>query len=147
MNDYNVMLSIQYLSIVLFIGLPFLARLIWKEYSAIPFVLLLVIFWLISSLVAIITIATFTRGWGLGLWFYQKSYTTNFHHILGRETSILMLSISAGGNKIMRNGKTPRRFTLKTRLLWDGCLSRNRNTTRKTNLFVGLKRNHDFFVV
>ena len=67
MNDYNVMVGIQYLSIVLFIGLPFLARLIWKEYSAIPFVLLLVIFWLISSLVAIVTIATFTSGWGLGL--------------------------------------------------------------------------------
>ena len=67
MNDYNVMLSIQLLSIVLFIGLPFLVWKIWNEYSAIPYVLMMIIFWLISSLVAIITIATFTRGWGLGL--------------------------------------------------------------------------------
>ena len=67
MNDYNVMLSIQYLSIVLFIGLPFLVRLIWKEYDAIGYVLLMILFWMISSFVAIVSIATFSRGWGLGL--------------------------------------------------------------------------------
>ena len=58
MNDYNVMLSIQYLSIVLFIGLPFLVRLIWKEYDAIGYVLLMILFWMISSLVAVVSVIT-----------------------------------------------------------------------------------------
>ena len=62
MNDYNVMLSIQYLSIVLFIGLPFLVWKIWNEYSAIPYVLMMIIFWLISSLVAVVSVYTFTAG-------------------------------------------------------------------------------------
>ena len=62
MDTYNVMLSIQILSIVLFIGLPFLVRIIWNEYDAIGFVLFMVLFWMISSFVAIVSVYTWSAG-------------------------------------------------------------------------------------
>ena len=62
MDTYNVMLSIQILSVVLFFGLPILARKIWKETDAIGFVLFMVLFWMICSFVAIVSVYTLTAG-------------------------------------------------------------------------------------
>ena len=62
MDTYNVMMSIQLLSILLFFGLPYLARLIYLNTDAISFILFIVLFWLICSFVAIVSVYTWTAG-------------------------------------------------------------------------------------
>ena len=62
MDTYNVMLSIQILSVLLFFGLPYLARLIYLNTDAISFILFIVLFWLICSFVAIVSVYTWTAG-------------------------------------------------------------------------------------
>ena len=58
--DYTntIILGLQILCVVLTISLPYLARLIFYEYSAIPYVLMIVLFWIISSLVACVSVIT-----------------------------------------------------------------------------------------
>ena len=62
MDTYNVMLSIQILSVVLFVCLPYLAWKIWNEYDAIGFVLFMILFRMICSFVAIVSVYTWTAG-------------------------------------------------------------------------------------
>ncbi len=58
--DYTntIILGLQILCVVLTISLPYLARLLWHEYDAISFTLFLVLFWMISSLVAGVSVIT-----------------------------------------------------------------------------------------
>ena len=65
MDTNTIILGIQILSIMLFIGLPILARIIWKEYDAIGFTLFIVLFWMISSFVAVVSVYTWTAGFGV----------------------------------------------------------------------------------
>ncbi len=65
MDTFNVMMSIQILSIMLFFGLPYLARLIYLNTDAIAFILFIVLFWLICSFVAIVSVYTWTAGFGV----------------------------------------------------------------------------------
>ena len=62
MDTFNVMLAIQILSIMLFFGLPFMARQIWLTTDQITFILFIVLFWLICSFVAIVSVYTWTAG-------------------------------------------------------------------------------------
>ena len=62
MDTFNVMLAIQILSIMLFFGLPFMARQIWLTTDQIAFILFIVLFWLICSFVAIVSVYTWTAG-------------------------------------------------------------------------------------
>tara|TARA_R100000656_G_scaffold120791_1_gene95321 strand:- start:114 stop:383 length:270 start_codon:yes stop_codon:yes gene_type:complete len=64
MDIYYVMLSIQILSILLFFGLPIIARQIWLTTDQIFFIMLIVLFWLICSFVAIVSVYTWTAGFG-----------------------------------------------------------------------------------
>ena len=65
MDTYYVMLSIQILSIMLFFGLPIIARQIWLTTDQIFFIMLIVLFWLICSFVAIVSVYTWTAGFGV----------------------------------------------------------------------------------
>jgi hypothetical protein len=65
MDTYYVMLSIQILSILLFFGLPILARQIYLTTDQISFILFIVLFWLICSFVAIVSVYTWTAGFGV----------------------------------------------------------------------------------
>ena len=65
MNTFDVMMSIQILSIMLFFGLPYLARLIYLNTDTISFVLFIVLFWLICSFVAIVSVYTWSAGFGV----------------------------------------------------------------------------------
>jgi hypothetical protein len=65
MGTYYVMLSIQILSILLFFGLPILARQIYLTTDQISFILFIVLFWLICSFVAIVSVYTWTAGFGV----------------------------------------------------------------------------------
>jgi ABC-type multidrug transport system permease subunit len=65
MDTFNVMMSIQILSIMLFFGLPYLARLIYLNTEAISFILFIILFWLICSFVAIVSVYTWTAGFGV----------------------------------------------------------------------------------
>ena len=65
MDTNSVMLSIQILSFVLFVCLPFLARLLWREYDALGFTLFVILFWMISSFVAVVSVYTWTSGLAL----------------------------------------------------------------------------------
>jgi phosphoglycerol transferase MdoB-like AlkP superfamily enzyme len=62
MDTYNVILAIQILSIMLVFGLPYIARQIWLTTDKIAFILFIVLFWLICSFVAIVSVYTWTAG-------------------------------------------------------------------------------------
>ena len=62
MDTFNVMFAIQILSVLLFFGLPFMARQIWLTTDQITFILFIVLFWLICSFVAIVSVYTWTVG-------------------------------------------------------------------------------------
>ena len=62
MDTYNVMLAIQILSVLLFFGLPFMARQIWLTTDHIFFIMMIVLYWLICSFVAIVSVYTWTAG-------------------------------------------------------------------------------------
>ena len=62
MDTYNVILAIQILSVALFFGLPYLAKLIWDNTDKITFILFMFLFWLICSFVAIVSVYTWTAG-------------------------------------------------------------------------------------
>ena len=141
MDTYNVMLSIQILSVLLFFGLPILARQIWLTMDQISFILFIVLFWLICSFVAIVSVYTWTAGFAS--WYYQWCCMTNFHLILGRAMNSFHEKNFFIGKPIIRNGKTQERLRHKKRSPLNGRLSRNRNTTRKGDLFEGIKSGND----
>ena len=65
MDTYYVMLSIQILSILLFFGLPILARQIYLTTDQISFILFIILFWMVCSFVAIVSVYTWTAGFGV----------------------------------------------------------------------------------
>jgi hypothetical protein len=65
MDTYYVMLSIQILSIMLFFGLPILARQIYLTTDQISFILFIILFWMVCSFVAIVSVYTWTAGFGV----------------------------------------------------------------------------------
>ena len=59
MNDYNVVeIGLQILSIALFFGLPYLAKLIWYNTDKITFILFMFLFWLICTFVTFVSVIT-----------------------------------------------------------------------------------------
>ena len=144
MDTYNVMMSIQILSILLFFGLPYLARLIYLNTEAISFILFIVLFWLICSFVAIVSVYTWTAGFAS--WYCQWYFTTISRLIIGENFQpriYLIKKDSWLGNPIMRNGKKPKRLRLKIRSLRNGWASQNRNTIKNAERFAGIKSGND----
>ena len=59
MNDYNVVeIGLQILSVALFFGLPYLAKLIWLNTDKIAFILFMFLFWLICTFVTFVSVIT-----------------------------------------------------------------------------------------
>ena len=64
MDTLTVMLGIQILSILLFFGMPAIAWQLWLTTDQILFTLFIVLFWLVCSFVAIVSVYTWTAGFG-----------------------------------------------------------------------------------
>ena len=64
MDTLTVMLGIQILSILLFFGMPVIAWQLWLTTDQILFTLFIVLFWLVCSFVAIVSVYTWTAGFG-----------------------------------------------------------------------------------
>ena len=65
MDTYNVMLSIQIVTIALFFGLFYISKILRKNTARIDHILYLTLFGMICGLVAIVAVYTFSKGFGL----------------------------------------------------------------------------------